>query len=358
MIIPTGIGCDIGGFAGDAIPFARLLASVSGCLITHPNIMNAASLYYPDQRILYVEGFALDKFSSGQIGLQKVQKQRIGLLLDSGIDDELKNRHLQVVDACRASLGLDISLVEITDYPLKIVLKKSSVGVSWGDIENPNILIKCGKLLKEKGATAIAVVTRFPECFDQEGLDKYRLGKGVDTLSGTEAILSHLLVRELGLPCAHSPALNILKLKPDLDPRAAAEEIGFTFLPSVLNGLSTAPDLVDTSKINYENNCMKFENLITINDVGAAVVPDSAIGGDSILACIEGGIPIITVKNPSVLNVTIDSLGYSYDELRKEGVDIICADNYLHAAGFIAAMREGISLESLSRPIRSINNIH
>ena len=44
FIIPTGIGCEIGGFAGDALPAAKLLASASGCLITHPNVMNGGSL--------------------------------------------------------------------------------------------------------------------------------------------------------------------------------------------------------------------------------------------------------------------------------------------------------------------------
>ena len=36
LIIPTGIGCNVGGYAGDGIPAARLLASASECLITHP----------------------------------------------------------------------------------------------------------------------------------------------------------------------------------------------------------------------------------------------------------------------------------------------------------------------------------
>ena len=40
FIVPTGIGCEVGGFAGDALPTAKLLASASGCLITHPNVMN------------------------------------------------------------------------------------------------------------------------------------------------------------------------------------------------------------------------------------------------------------------------------------------------------------------------------
>ena len=57
LIIPTGIGCSVGGFAGDAIPTARLLAAASGCLITHPNVMNGATLYWNDARIQYVEGY-------------------------------------------------------------------------------------------------------------------------------------------------------------------------------------------------------------------------------------------------------------------------------------------------------------
>ena len=31
FIVPTGIGCEIGGFAGDAIPAAKLLAASTGC---------------------------------------------------------------------------------------------------------------------------------------------------------------------------------------------------------------------------------------------------------------------------------------------------------------------------------------
>ena len=61
MLVPTGIGCEIGGFAGDALPSARLLAAASGCLITHPNVMNGAALYWSDPRLHYVEGYALER---------------------------------------------------------------------------------------------------------------------------------------------------------------------------------------------------------------------------------------------------------------------------------------------------------
>jgi len=42
MVVPTGIGASIGGFAGDAMPAARVLASVVDKLVTHPNVMNGA----------------------------------------------------------------------------------------------------------------------------------------------------------------------------------------------------------------------------------------------------------------------------------------------------------------------------
>ena len=108
LVIPTGIGCELGGYAGDGLPAARLLAAASSCLITHPNVMNAASLYWSDRRIHYVEGWALDRFAAGELALAPRASQRVGVLLDAGIEPELVLRHRQVIDACRASLGLPI----------------------------------------------------------------------------------------------------------------------------------------------------------------------------------------------------------------------------------------------------------
>lgn len=44
MIVPTGVGAAIGGYAGDALPVARALASVVDCLITHPNVIISSCL--------------------------------------------------------------------------------------------------------------------------------------------------------------------------------------------------------------------------------------------------------------------------------------------------------------------------
>lgn len=44
----------------------------------------------------------------------------MGLVLDSGIEEDLRIRHLQVVNATRASLGLPIVEYTVTDAALHV----------------------------------------------------------------------------------------------------------------------------------------------------------------------------------------------------------------------------------------------
>ena len=142
------------------------------------------------------------------------------------------------------------------------------------------------------------------------------------------------------VPCAHAPALSPIDLKVNLDPRAAAEEIGYTFLPSVLIGLSTAPDLIDLPDFNSK---------ITVcpHEIESIVVPSGALGGEAVLACMERNLNIIAVKNEGVLNVS--SKWFDYTKLFK-------VDNYLEAAGLLISLREGINYKSIKRPLNSIKN--
>ena len=231
LVIPTGIGCEIGGFAGDALPAAKLLASASRCLVTHPNVMNGGTLSEKNERIFYVEGYSLDRFARAEIGLKKVNQQKIGIIFDKNIENEILLRHLQVADASIATLGIDIASYVITDEPVGIVISNELSGLSSGYVRNPETLIKAGKSLINQGITAIAIVTRFPDEIDIENVNLYREGKGIDVIAGVEAVISHLISKYLKVPCAHAPALAPIDLKVDLDPRAAAEEIGYTFLP-------------------------------------------------------------------------------------------------------------------------------
>ena len=341
LVIPTGIGCSLGGYAGDGLPAARLLAAASGCLITHPNVMNGAALYWSDPRVHYVEGSSLDRFAAGELLLRPVRRQRVGLLLDAGIEPELRQRHLQVADACRATLGLEIGPVVTTDRPLEVSLSLGASGVSWGELGQPEALLRAGAQLKAAGATAIAVVARFPDDPESEALAAYRNGSGVDALAGAEAVISHLLSRELGLPCAHAPALSPLPLDPQLDPRAAGEELGFTFLPCVLVGLSRAPDLVPVAQADAALHVAT----LAIDAVGAVIAPAGALGGAAVLACAERGIPVIAVDNPCLLNVNAEALG----------LEVLPASSYSEAAGLVLALREGLAPAALRRPLASLS---
>jgi len=340
LVIPTGIGCEIGGFAGDALPVAKLLASASGCLITHPNVMNGGMLSEKDERIFYVEGYSLDRFARAEIGLKKVNQQKIGIIFDNNIENEILLRHIQVADACIATLGIDIASYVITEEPVGIVISDELSALSSGYVRNPKTLIKAGKKLINQGITAIAIVTRFPDEIDFENVNLYREGKGIDVISGVEAVISHLISKYLKVPCAHAPALAPINLKINLDPRAAAEEIGYTFLPSVLIGLSTAPDLIDLPD---------FNNSITVSpyEIESIVVPSGALGGEAVLAFMERDLNIIAVKNEGVLNVS--SKWFDYNKLFK-------VDNYLEAAGLLTSFREGINYNSIKRPLKTIKN--
>ena len=341
FIIPTGIGCEIGGFAGDALPTAKLLASASGCLITHPNVMNGGSLSEKSKDIFYVEGHSLDRFVKGEIGLKTVKQQKIGIIFDSSIEHELLMRHLHVADACVATLGIDVDSYVITKEPLGIIIDSKLQGISGGLIENPDTLIEAGERLIDKGITAIAIVAKFPDNLDLIETNLYREGKGVDPISGVEAVMSHLISKFLNVPCAHAPALNPIELNENLDPRAASEEIGYTFLPSVLIGLSKAPDLIE---LNNKN-----ENFtIHPNHIESIVAPSGALGGEGVLAGIERGLNIISVKNKNILNIDADKLNYP---------KLIEVDNYYEAAGLILAIREGINPKSIQRPLHKVQEV-
>ncbi len=346
LVLPTGVGCATGGYAGDALPAARLLAAASGCLITHPNVINGAALYWSDPRIHYVEGWALDRFAAGDLALRVVRRQRLGLLLDAGIEEDLRLRHLQVADGCRATLGLDIAAVVTTEEPLAVSLERGPSGVSWGTLGRPDALLRAGERLRDAGATAIAVVARFPDDPHSEALAAYRQGVGVDALAGAEAVISHLLSRHLCLPCAHAPALRPLPLQPGLDPRAAGEELGTTFLPCVLVGLSRAPDLLPLWGAPAGQPPAAAGLLLDSERIGAVVAPAGALGGEGVLASVERGVPLIAVDNPCLLEVTAAALA-----LEQDGAMVLNASSYAEAAGLVLALREGLAPAALRRPL-------
>jgi len=337
LIVPTGIGAAIGGYAGDAMPVARALASVCDRLITHPNVLNGAQLYWSLPNAFYVEGYGLDKFAAGCWGLRPVHQNRVGLILDRGIETNLRLRHLQAADAARATLGLNLTDYVVTDAPLNVELRTAASGASWGTIGNPDSLLRAAEILINKArAEAIAVVARFPDDIGSEALQNYRHGQGVDPLAGAEAIISHLIVKTFQIPCAHSPALSPLPLDPDLSPRSAAEELGYTFLPSVLVGLSRAPQFVETRHLED----------IWVERVDAVIIPTTACGSSAVLSLSQSQALIITVaENQTTMQVPPAPLG----------IKAIAVNSYLEAIGIIAAHKAGINPTVLSGAIANLH---
>ncbi|CAL4957936.1 unnamed protein product [Urochloa decumbens] len=318
LIVPTGVGAAVGGFAGDALPVARTLATVADCVISHPNVLNAAMLYWPMPNTLYVEGYALDRFAEGSWALRPVHQNKVGLVLDSGIEEDLRLRHLQVADAARASLGLPVVEYIVTDAPLEIkTWFDPKCGKSTGSVGNSDSLLRAvDTLVNHADVNAVAVVARFPDD-DPEDSDCYRKGKGVDLLAGVEAIISHLIVKEFKIPAAHAPAVLPPPLSPLVCPRSAAEEIGYTFLPCVLAGLSSAPHVI---------------------------LPKDSCGGDGTLAFAQAARKhkplIITVQeNETVLDDTPD----------KFSIEALNVRNYWEAIGVVAAHKAGVNPNALRR---------
>ena len=115
-----------------------------------------------------------------------------GLLLDGGLEPELLERHRQTAAAARFSLGLPIGPEVVTPEPLGVRLEQGVSGVSWGGLNRVDVL--AARQLKHRGATAVAVVTRFPdEPPTSPMLQNYRHGRGSDVEPRAAA-------KELGYP--------------------------------------------------------------------------------------------------------------------------------------------------------------
>lgn len=342
VVVPTGIGAAIGGFAGDAMPVARSFTAVADRVITHPNVMNGAMLYWPHPALQYTEGFALDEFAAGRWGLRPATSQRVGLLLDSAIEPELRLRHLQAADACRATLGVNVAAFATTEVPLGVELRMSPAGASWGTLGRPEALLAAARKLQEAGCTAIAVVARLPDDEDEEMLAEYRAGCGVDAVGGVEAIISHLITKELRLPCAHAPALGPLDVEPELSPRACAEELGHTFLPCILVNLARAPSLLDGTERALPGDLWR-------DDLDAIVVPAGAVGGPAAMALVGTQTLVVAVEeNSCALDVTAEAL---------RAPNVLVVRSYMEALGLLAAHKAGVNPACLTADVASIREL-
>lgn len=297
--IPTGVGAEIGGYAGDGGKIARMFSKHFDVL-THPNVVNGGILSGVNNHILYTEGYAYDEFFKGNISLKPLsefEQNKIGVIFDKSIPDEILNVHINTISAAREVMGLDIPYYEITkeEAGVEFFIKN---GASTGILRNEKTLLSAAKSLLDKGAEALAVVCYFGDDADDEN---YENGFGVDPIGGVEAVISHYLTKELMTPTAHAPAFSSIEISKTIsNPKVASENISSTYLPCVLCGLSRAPKIDITAKSGLKNK-----------DIEALIVPYKAFGGIAPMAAIENGIRVVAVKNEAAVNFGCNGIGAS-----------------------------------------------
>jgi Protein of unknown function (DUF3326) len=339
-IIPTGVDCNIGGYAGDGAPATNLLASTVDYLITNPNAVNASDFISLHDNVVYTDGHSMDQFMRGHADLHVPRANRVGLIVERA-EDWMLDVVFNVVNAVRAVHGADIVDCVVTDEPIggRCVINRS--GAVAGTIDNPQALYRASEKLIASGANAIAITSNIKDL----PLADYALhfdGRFPNPVGGVEAIISYLISRRYQLPTAHAPLINIkeLELKERVvDARGAGEFVSTSGLACILIGLRRAPQ-VAPEKAGSVAAALALNNLL------AVVTPAGCLGGVPQLYAQSRRIPVIAVRdNDTILNVTQSKLGLG---------NVVEVHSYAEAAGVLMALKRGISLESIFRPLRTI----
>jgi len=336
LLIPTGIGAEIGGHCGDGNAVARLIASACDNLITHPNVVNASDINEMTENTLYVEGSIITRLMMGQIGLQKVRSNRILMLMDKPQDKLFNDEIINAVSSARISLGIDCDVYEM-DHIVKSVSAYSNSGRAVGTIYHLERLFEI--INKYKNEYAAFGLSTFIEVPKEYHLNYFTTNEDmVNPWGGIESMLTHSIAEEFQMPCAHSPMMTsreILEMEVGIvDPRKAPETSSTTYLHCILKGLHKSPKIVDYNKgLNAES-------------ISCLIIPDGCIGLPT-LAAIEHGIPVIAVKeNKNYMRNKLEDFPFKKGKL-------FIVENYLEAVGVMQLLKAGVSLESVRRPILS-----
>ncbi len=339
LIIPTGVDAAIGGHAGDAGPVARLLASSSDTLITHPNVVNASDINELPENGLYVEGSVLTRLLMGTVGLQPVRANRVLVVLDKHQDAFFYEAAINSISAARASMGLTCPGVVLMDKPISMKSLYSPSGRAVGSITHFERLSDVLESYRgQYDAVALSSVIGVPpECHEQ-----YFKTEMINPWGGVEAMLTHAVSSLYDIPSAHSPMLEereILNLDVGVvDPRKAAEAVSTTFLHCILRGLAKSPRIVAQPAMQQQND------VLSARDVSCLVIPDGCLGLP-VLAALEQGIPVIAVReNTNRMQNALTDLSWAPGQLH-------IVESYLEAVGVMQSLKAGIAIDSVRRPM-------
>jgi hypothetical protein len=167
-------------------------------------------------------------------------------------------------------------------------------------------------------------------------------GEMINPWGGVEAMLTHAISHYYNIPSAHSPMFEteeIANIDPGIvDPRMAAEAVSLTFLQCILKGLQRSP------KIITDRSSLLSNDTLSVEDISCLIIPDGCIGLPT-LAALEQGIPVIAVRdNKNKMENDLSVLPWADNQLH-------IVNNYLEVVGVMTAIKAGITLESVRRPI-------
>ncbi len=344
LIVPTGIGAEIGGHAGDAGPVVRLLGALSDLVITHPNVVNASDVNELPENGLYVEGSVLSRLLMGTVGLLPGRANQVLVVIDRHSDPLFVNAAVNTVNAARTTYGLACPEIVQLDPPIKMRARYADSGRAGGRVEGLERL--CRLLAETRGsydAVAISSVIDVPAKYHMEYFE--RGGEMVNPWGGVEAMLTHAVSCLFDVASAHSPMFEsqaVANMDPGIvDPRMAAEAVSLSFFQCVLKGLHQAPRVVTRSED------LLGPGVLTASDVSALVIPDGCIGLPT-LAALEQGIAVIAVKeNTNVMRNDLKMLNW------KPG-QFWLVENYWEAAGVLAALKARVAADSVRRPMTQV----
>ena len=340
FLVPTGIGSDIGGHAGDATPAVKIVAEVCDQVILHPNVVNASELNEMPLNSLYVEGSTITRLLMGQIGLVPVRSNRVLVVIDDHPISMFTNDNINSINAARSTYGLNCTGIVKLNPPLCMTSSFSSSGTAIGEVVGLERLITViEKFRGDFDALAVASVIDTPQDYHEA---YFKSSKDMtNPWGGVEAMLTHSLSMMYNFPTAHSPMLeNHDVANFDLgvvDPRKAAEAASLTFLQCMLKGLQKSPSIC------ADKTLFGDKSVISAQDISCLVIPDKCVGLPT-LAALEQGISVIAVReNKNFLLNQLEALPWQKGQLH-------IVDNYLEAVGVLSALKAGISPESVRRP--------
>ena len=342
LLVPTGVGAEIGGHAGDATPVAALLAAACDTLITHPNVVNASDIIDIPANALYVEGSVIARLLMGTIGLQRSRNNRMMVVLGHHEDELFVNAAINSVNAARATYGLSVPAIVKLGPEFEMESEYTHSGRAAGRIRGLESIIEVlEEHQREFDAVAISSQIGVPPGYHAEYFESN--GEMVNPWGGVEAILTHAISTIFDVPSAHAPMLETQEIANSdpgiVDPRMAAEAVSLALIQSVLKGLQRSPAIVtDSAALNHPA-------ALTAADISCLVIPDGCLG-IPVLAALEQGIKVIAVaENRNLMQNDLDLLPWRQGQFYR-------VENYWEAAGVMSALKAGIDPASVRRPIR------